>query len=383
MDVEIDYYPGPQQALGDRSAFSKLYPSHDSSEMGYYGADSAVKYQDYSSAWAAPFVNESEDFLGWPGAFDGDTTEPASDDLDGSCQVASSSSDEDSERQAPWALGNTDHWKTFEHHGQRSSSQLQDRLSQAHLPLQACSHEDGDHHPSAPRRQLPEEGLIDVDPEEGRKQGGELLAMLFAPQEAPEATSNEASRWGLSADAPEFLPPKSTSTAMQPPQSRQQQTGWAAEWGGCGAAGWSSENSGAQSQQTQQIMDSSSRQAAAVQQAAHEAFGSVLKEVVVANDGYCIFLHEGCINIKEVPVLSILSRALWPLLGREVVALEPSAAPAGQPRLALKTHGDGSDKDSQCCWEFITTGACPRGSRCRWEHECPATTTTYIDVCVY
>lgn len=346
MDSEIDYFRAgaqtSQQASGNRTAFSKLFPNPDSSEMSYYRDGSDDKYQDFSSAWTSPFMGDAEDFMGWPSAFgDGETTDPASDDLDGSCQIASSSSDEDSELQG----SSLDH---------AASGQ-----------------------PSAPRQLLPEEGLIDIDPEEGRKRGDELFAMLM-PQEAHEnlsAATAQSTVSTLSAHAPAFTPPKSVPSAQtshlpaQQRQPRQQAHSecWAAVWEGCGTAGWSSDGSGS----------SLGVHAEAVQQAAEDVFGSFLKEVVVANDGFLILLYESFRQYEEVmPVTAMLSRTLWPLLGREVVALDPSVAPAGHQRLALRMY----EKDSQCCWEFASTGNCPRGSRCRWEHDINALSVTYIDV---
>jgi hypothetical protein len=122
------------------------------------------------------------------------------------------------------------------------------------------------------------------------------------------------------------------------------------------------------------------RHGAAIQQAAYDAFGSLLKEVTMDEHGvYFIMLHSGLRHYDEVPVLTVLSRALWPLLGREVSSLEPAVAIDRHPRLVMRIVGDGNE-DSQFCWEFATTGACPRGSRCRWEHTSGHISHAFIEV---
>lgn len=335
-------------------------PGGACSSMAYYrggGLTTDSKYEDFCSTWTSPYVGGAQDFMGWPPAFcDGDTTDPASDDLEGSCRIpsaCSSSSDEGSARRGRF------------------------RPQASSVNVKAAKQ------PVAEREFLPSEGLIDIDPDEGRQRGEEIMAMLMMPQdtteEAPTTTFST-----LSVNAPAFAPPMSAPGQQPQPrqlrqpqpqlQSQLQSQCWSSAWEGCGTAGWSSDASGTPSPT---IDDSARQQAAAVQQAAQEAFGPLLKEVVVASDGYMVLLHQSFRQYEqEVSVLTILSRALWPLLGREVVSLEPSVAPRGQHRLALQV----SERDSESCWEFATTGSCPRGSRCRWEHRCMSTSTTYIDV---
>lgn len=345
MDSELEYFRAREheyfQASATASQQAPWAPRSGSLGMPYHsGTGGNGKYQDFS---------------GWPSPFgDGESTGPASDDFDGSCQIASSSSDEDTERKA----------------GQSKS-------------LQRSSCDNGAaKKPSAPMEFLPVEGLVDIDSGEGRRRGDELWALLMpqAHEEAPKAPAAAAPSSILSVNAPEFTPPNPASVPTpqlrqtRPPQQQATSNSqWAAVWEGCGTGGWSSND-------PEPAPANVSRHAAEVQQSAKDAFGAMLKEVVVASDGYLILLHESLRQYEDVPVLAILSRALWPLLGKEVVGLEPSPAPAGQPRLALQVRGDGSEQDSECCWQFATTGECPRGSRCRWEHRHLGIYTTYIDV---
>jgi len=380
-----------QQASSDRATFSKFFPPVSAEIYSRNaGGLNCPRYQDFSSPWTSQFMGDNvdnKDFADWPGAFaDGETTDPASDDLDGARASGSSSSDEDSERlAAPWAVG-AESWKTPAV-DVRGSGKLQSMLSRVPLPHQGLS-EDAPRkglprekvfftaplpEDPASRLELPTEGLIDVDPEEGRKRGDELMSMLFMPQEDFADTSPLPT---LSADALPFSPPKPAAAAQPQPKKPQSQESWATEWAGSGTSGWSSYSS----KPASATVSESARHPSAVQQAAQDAFGPLLKEVVVANDGYLVLLHDSFKQYDDVPVLAILGRALWPLLGREVTALEPCLGPAGQHRLALKMQDDSSELESKLCWEFATTGACPRGSRCRWEHEAFPTRTTFIDV---
>merc|ERR1719408_629462 len=134
------------------------------------------------------------------------------------------------------------------------------------------------------------------------------MAMLMAQED----TDTPATFSTLSVNAPAFTPPKPVATEQprQLPQPQSQAQCWAAAWEGCGTAGWPSE---ASAQPAAPALTGSARHAAAIQQAAQEGFGAMLKEVVVANDGYMILLHASFRQYEEeVPALTILSRALWP-----------------------------------------------------------------------
>jgi len=331
----------------------------DNADTPWNGGGSGQKYQDVSSIWA----QRDLDYTGWPSTLgDGDTTDPASDDASDTFAFTkdrdTSSSDEESERQRPQPPRN--------------------------IPLPSFQSNAAKKQPA--RRELPEEGLIDIEPEEGIKRGGELMAMLTMFQDAAANPVLPVVRPAdplpavaiLSKDAPEFRPPAAASSRQQPsrqhvPSRQQAQQCWAATWEGPATAngGWGSERTTPEKVEPPRL-------ATLVRQAAQDAFGTMLKEVVVANDGYMVLLHENMRQYEEVPVLQVLSRTLWPMLGWEVLSLEPSMAPAGHQRLNLEMKG----KESQGCWEFSQTGACPRGSRCRWEHESKkaSNTTTYIDI---
>merc|ERR1719316_783337 len=192
--------------------------------------------------------------MGWAANFcDGDTTDPASDDMESGGRIpsaCSSSSDEDTERKAPWAAS----WKasaqqsvSTERHGEK----LQDVLSQVPPPRQATSVTDatGDQLGGS-RQPLPEDGLIDIDPEEGRRRGDELMAMLMTQEDtdAPAIFST------LSVNAPAFPPPKPAAVEQQhqprqlrQPQPQTQSQCWAAAWEGCGTGGWAAEASAQES----------------------------------------------------------------------------------------------------------------------------------------
>jgi hypothetical protein len=325
------------------------------------------------------FASSGQDFLGW--SMDGETTtEPASDDLDGNYQLGSSSSDEDSERQVPWARGSLS-WKMSTHvdsYADRRYSQkgesLHNILAKAQPAPRPEVPETASRHCST-REELPEEGLVDIDPEEGKKRGGELMAMLMtsdAAQELPRKSVPARSTEPSLSDASWPAPPRPSHSASArrayPHQANRPQ--WAASW----ESGWESMSTGAAFSSNLET----SRHVVAIQHAAHEAFGALLKEVKMSASGvYTVSLHSGMRQYDEVPVLSILSRALWPLLGREVNTLEPIVDLDGQQRLIMRMHGE---IDGQSCWEFATTGTCPRGSRCRWEHAAVAVHHAYIEV---
>jgi hypothetical protein len=375
MESEIDFFCSsttPKERMG-ASSFQTTFQPPSSSGTQFYDSEF--------------LTSNCQDFLGW--SMDGETTtEPASDDLDGCYQIGSSSSDEDSERQVPWALGSlswkmTSHADSLANRGQpRNGKSLHNLVVQTPLPpcpQASCAPE----LKSNTREQLPEEGLIDIDPEEGRRRGSELMAMLTfgdgakdLPEKAASACSTEPSRSNSSLVAPR-LAHQSPSSACQPVrqyphQQKRPSPQWSTPW----ESGWEVATPGPLSSSME-----SSRHMVAIQHAAHDAFGALLKEVKVDATGvYLVSLHPGMRQYDEVPVLSILSRSLWPLLGREVIALEPSVDLDGHQRLIMRMHDDETELDSKSCWEFATTGTCPRGSRCRWEHNTLTVRYSFIEV---
>mmetsp|Transcript_34001 Transcript_34001/g.54200 ORF Transcript_34001/g.54200 Transcript_34001/m.54200 type:complete len:378 (+) Transcript_34001:90-1223(+) len=375
MVSEIDYFCKTTTPQADQL----LAKEHIGGRSNNFQSPSVSSMQLYDKEF---FASDCQDFLGW--SMDGETTtEPASDDLDGGYQIGSSSSDEDSERQVPW-VRSSQSWKTSTHsHSLASREQPQNGTSLRSLlakapPPPRSEVSDIPASNAVTREELPEEGLVDIEPEEGKRRGGELLAMLMPCESAQEksvlARSTETSLSDTSLAAPRFATRLSRSGASCQPlrsclhQSKRPQ--WSASW----EPGWEAMTCGG----THSSSMDSSRHAVAIQHAAQDAFGALLKEVTIGTNGvYIVSLHTGMRQYDEVPVLSILGRALWPLLGREVKALEPIVDLDGHQRLIMRMHGD---IDSQSCWEFATTGTCPRGSRCRWEHTPVAVHHAYIEV---
>lgn len=351
MDSELFYSTtSPQDFVGKSS---KSFEPPSISSMQLYGNDL--------------FTSDCQDFLGW--SMDGETTtDRASDDPNS----GPSSSDDDSERQAPWVRRSQPWKKTIHADSKASRGQSQHEESPISTPPLRAEASDTTAAYSSPREELPEEGLVDIDPEEGKRRGSELMAMLMTSehsQEVPEKSESVPS----AEPSPSVAAPRSLRELLscRPCSQSASTSQWAPSW----ESGWESMTSGTYSSSVD-----SSRHLVAIQHAAQDAFGALLKDVEMdANGVYIVKLQSGMRQYDDVPMLSILSRSLWPLLGREVITLGTTMDADGKQRLAVRSR-DGEIDSESSCWEFATTGVCPRGSRCRWEHASLVVHHSYVEV---
>jgi len=131
--------------------------------------------------------------------------------------------------------------------------------------------------------------------------------------------------------------------------------------------------------------------ASAICEAARQAFGADSFEVTQGSDGGFSLRLRGAADstYEDEPqmALELLNRALWPLLGREVLALErtyqQSDADSSKEsivRLTMRCLCENSIPES-ACWDYVKSrGGCPRGSNCRWPHVPPKTRAVDIEV---
>mmetsp|Transcript_45124 Transcript_45124/g.81475 ORF Transcript_45124/g.81475 Transcript_45124/m.81475 type:complete len:294 (+) Transcript_45124:87-968(+) len=175
--------------------------------------------------------------------------------------------------------------------------------------------------------------VVDIDPEEGRRRGAELMGMLMLEEQPPSHARafGKPVATSLDASAPVFVP------------------------------SWSAER--------QPAVDVHS---ATIIKAAHDAFGADLSEVEGdAEDGFTVRLSISGDGSRWEPnkALSRLTRCLWPLLGPDTVGLVPTVIPR---RAWLSLHimplPEMERMRAYCCWDFGRYGMCPRGKKCRWPH---------------
>jgi len=260
-----------------------------------------------------------------------------------------------------------------------------------------------------------EETLVDLDPEEGRRRGDQLLSMLgIAPDRdadgrsrigEPRAGDVDVARTnaflaGLSTESPQGfqrLPPGYWAPPIvEDERSWQCGSGVVAPMGRT-MAGVTLGHNRERVYQTEVWQPQASVQpdsgvsccarathATAVHEAACRAFGARLRGVVDGTDG--AFVVRVCVDLAAEAVgegaLDDLDRALWPLLGREVIGLDRSPSDGGRPPRLLMWCLCGSHLQAgEFCWDFARRSACTRGRRCRWPHVVPCSLLTEIEVC--
>jgi len=216
-----------------------------------------------------------------------------------------------------------------------------------------------------------EKNLVYVEPEEGKRRGGELMSMLF--------------------DAP--LPKPKVSQRLPPPPAPQLSSDMRP--GSVGPYCMQSAQWEASPQYEHPQLDWQQLNAelvSALYDASHVAFGPGQ----TANVG---FLPDGTgyeVWVQGFPaqelergngeaVLEELSRALWPTLGNEYLGMvkrqdQQTLQQLPGHRLTLWRSCETETADSTRCWNFVRTGTCARGDRCRWLHEVPATLPVEIKV---
>jgi len=272
-----------------------------------------------------------------------------------------------------------------------------------------------------------EDHLIDLDPAEGKRRGGELMSMLF---EKPGGGPPDAA-----------LPITRSTCGLLPPRGPPAHVGQA--WGSSivpslpvafagsirgAAAGVAFAPPAGSSEQRCSRGDGpvGVRQpvisTAAVCEAARRAFGPDAVNVTrTPSGGFGIELlgagaavaaaaAAGRIEERRMAhqlTLDALGRALWPLLGQEAVGMEwrsglgasTSAEEASQSvsgsghdiqgcsmsagsslRLTIWCLSEDDDYTEDLCWDFARRGACPRGGRCQWLHVLPHTYPVDLEV---
>jgi len=239
------------------------------------------------------------------------------------------------------------------------------------------------------------QAFVELDAKEGKRRGGELLAMLKeepclpAHQLGHSGVQDSTSCGRISADAD-----RSRATVAQQHGSHNHGMSWMA--GGYLGCSGSAENALAVSEvyyegpyveeDASQAMQAAAN-AAAIREAARRAFGAGVADITgccshEGTRGYTVQLRGGCaseLRRDARVVLDAFARALWPLLDREIVALEHyvdgirvngGSTGASVPcwpittRLTMR-HLIGT---SDACWDFSRRGVCPRGVQCRWKH---------------
>lgn len=211
--------------------------------------------------------------------------------------------------------------------------------------------------------------FIELDPNEGRRRG-ELLFAMLKPNEHEVSV----------AAAP--LPPVRRDFRLQPhcmPASNSAAPHWHRSLPDTfqpGAASW-----GCQPGQSDHYAAPSPSAGNAygdsVRQAAHLAFGDALAEVMTGtasaqcSSAYVVRIYDGTDSDRRAQV-DALGRELRGILGSEVVGFEQRVSAgtsfdsacrsSGVLRIKLRSHGDGA------CWDFARRGCCPRGAHCMWTH---------------
>lgn len=280
--------------------------------------------------------------------------------------------------------------------------------------------------------------LVDLDPAEGKRRGGELLSMLSEnPGGGPaDAAPPPARMLGYRAGSSPMpvtvmsnafggrCGPLSTglSTTMAPGAP-------GGGLGGCAhpAAAMVDRRPPPKSRRPLHMV--------AVREAARRIFGPVGADVsATASGGYAVWLYgpaltaaaaaaagSGATDGEEArwavqqAALDAMCRMLWPILGAEAVysewrcagADEPSAVGVGTDATRMGSRaalglgsGDASLRDPRrrgpprltiwcmsedeefddICWDFARRGACPRGGRCQWLHQPPPTYPLDLEV---
>lgn len=332
---------------------------------------------------------------------DGETLEPAASDR--LSQLSSGCSDEEPSK------GSSGRQRASLPKGGSTTSQLS--------KPQSLDNSSSDDRWNVPEWQERDESkaLIDIDPEEGKKRGCELLSMLSGPGKALAAplpgapTTNRAAERSPTAKTISlegFTLPSSTfpqgnefnyqdyyrgqetnylDGSVRSPQGGNQ--GWLDDWS---------------------MVPHYLRQAAAcgldyqslhaeltsfLYEAAHCAFGpgcTASIQLLADGTGFEVFVQGYAAaeiqNGREEALLDSLSSTLWPKLGVEYVGMDKRMErsdvypPQVRYRLSLWRSADSQEADSQRCWDYVKQGLCSRGECCRWQHSIPPTYSLDIKV---
>lgn len=257
--------------------------------------------------------------------------------------------------------------------------------------------------------------LVDIDPDEGKKRGCELLSMLSGPGKAPATplpgapTANrpaERSPTAKTISLEGFTMPSSTFPQCNDfnyqDYYRGQETNYfdgSVHSPQGGTQGWIDDWS---------MVPHYLRQAAACgldYQTLHAEFTSLLYDaarcafgpgctasiqLLADGTGLEVFV-QGYVaaeiqNGREEALLDSLSSILWPKLGVEYVGMDKRLErsdvypPQARCRLTLWRSCDSHEADSQRCWDYVKQGLCSRGECCRWQHSIPPTYSLDIKV---
>jgi len=380
--------------LCESSAACTLDGARDSSSCAgdlLYGLDAFRKLPEWMTS---PDDSEDDDDEDVPyghkfgkllaGAYDdGETTSPPSEPL---AELSSGSDDElasgakspaESATTAPGAKSPAELPATAQISGNSTRSSDRREFWRSDVASSATAEEEDD------------DGLVDLDPEEGRRRGAILLALL---NEKPSSAAAEE----IPSPPPGAPRPSgSLKAAAQPVQI--QLSGWASTGGAAGASGSvaSAPASCAGKAATHAAY------ASIVCEAACRAFGSGAVDVASSASGGFVVWLCGWAGAElqqsgHQAVLDMLSQALWPYLGQDIMGVEQrtTASAAGSSgarlsgvasavagtRLTLWCLAEEAQLEQSFCWQYVRSGVCPRGALCRWRHSMPPTYPIDIEV---
>mmetsp|Transcript_26195 Transcript_26195/g.55508 ORF Transcript_26195/g.55508 Transcript_26195/m.55508 type:complete len:363 (-) Transcript_26195:104-1192(-) len=237
------------------------------------------------------------------------------------------------------------------------------------------------------------DGLIDLDPDEGRRRGGELLSMLF---EKPAEASPALSRRDKGCVPPSIPPP--------PPPRPMQQQEWQLRQEDQQHHAWVQQGG----RQSEEVACSEAelvawgaclhtQHAEAICKAAQGAFGADFRDVASsAGGGFVVWLtgpSAAQIQRGHEAVLNTLGAALWPQMGQEILGMEQReadssaasrlsgvASAVASSRLTVWCIGCDLECARDLCWDYARQGICPRSGRCRWLHVVPPSYPVNIEV---
>eukprot|EP00408_Alexandrium_pacificum_P069124 CAMPEP_0171161832 /NCGR_PEP_ID=MMETSP0790-20130122/4276_1 /TAXON_ID=2925 /ORGANISM="Alexandrium catenella, Strain OF101" /LENGTH=378 /DNA_ID=CAMNT_0011626409 /DNA_START=100 /DNA_END=1236 /DNA_ORIENTATION=+ len=223
-----------------------------------------------------------------------------------------------------------------------------------------------------------DDGLVDLDPEEGRRRGAVLLALIA---EKPDCSSADEAAHQRSQNGHQLL--------ASWPQSHAK-AGVLASF--CGSSSSSPTAACAGKAATHALY------AGIVCEAACRAFGSGAVDVAnSASGGFVVWLcgwPAAELQRSHQAVLEMLSQALWPYLGQDIVGVEQRTAASAasgarlsgvasavaSTRLTLWCLAEEAKYEQSFCWQYVRSGVCPRGALCRWRHAMPPTYPIDIEV---
>jgi len=164
------------------------------------------------------------------------------------------------------------------------------------------------------RPTLPEDGLVDITENEGRKRGDELMAMLM-PEDLP-AAEIPSCLWPSSAPPGEWGLPVTSFGKQSSPSYEEEPEGWAAARNDGPANG---------------VAESKAARNTEVRKAIHVAFGERVASIEEGAHGdfvvtLCSGNHAGSLRNPSTQ-LRMLSSALWDVMGNCVTSLEPTVTP--------------------------------------------------------